>query len=69
MPVLWRILSAIIWIAIAFRPARVAGRTGHSFTGFFIFSLFLFPAAITTAYLVHHRTEVAGGGTAAASYC
>jgi hypothetical protein len=28
----------LIWIAIAFWPARVAGRKGHSFIGYFIFS-------------------------------
>ena len=33
------ILALIVWIAIAFWPARVAGRKGHSFFGFFIFSL------------------------------
>jgi hypothetical protein len=36
---------------IAFWPARVAGRKGHSFTGHFIFSLFFLPAAIIVAYL------------------
>ena len=44
-----------IWIAIAFWPARVAGRKGHSFIGFFIFSLFLFPAALIAAYIVRDR--------------
>ena len=63
MPVLWWILFAIIWIAIAFWPARVAGRKGHSF----IVSLFFFPAAIIAAYLVHDRTEVPAGATAAVS--
>ena len=38
------IIVAIIWIAIAFWPARVAGRKGHSFIGYFIFSLVFFPA-------------------------
>ena len=48
---LW-ILLVIIWIAIAFWPARVAGRKGHSFIGYFIFSLFFLPAALIVAYLV-----------------
>jgi hypothetical protein len=48
----------MVWIAIAFWPARVAGRKGHSFLGYFIFSLFFFPAAIITAYLVPDRTHV-----------
>jgi hypothetical protein len=38
------------------RPGR--GRKGHSFLGYFIFSLFFFPAAIITAYLVPERTQV-----------
>jgi len=33
------LLFLVIWIAIAFWPARVAGRKGHSFLGYFIFSL------------------------------
>jgi hypothetical protein len=49
------ILLFIIWIAIAFWPARVARRKGHSFFLFFIFSLFFFPAALLVAYLVRDR--------------
>lgn len=52
---LWSILFLIIWIAIAFWPARVAGRKGHSFFGFFLFSLVFFPAALIVAYLVADR--------------
>ena len=44
-----------IWIALAFWPARVAGRKGHSFIGYFVFSLLCFPVALVTAYLVHDR--------------
>jgi hypothetical protein len=44
-----------VWIAIAFWPARVAGRKGHSFFGFFIFSLIFFPAALIVAYVVQDR--------------
>ena len=40
------IIFFLIWIAIAFWPARVAGRKGHSFIGFFLFSLIFFPAAL-----------------------
>ena len=43
------LIALIIWIAIAFWPARVAARKGHSFFGYFIFSLFFFPAALITA--------------------
>jgi hypothetical protein len=56
MPVLWWILCAFVWIVIAFWPARVADRKGHSFIGYFIFSLFFFPAALIVAYLVPPRT-------------
>ena len=54
MLLLW-ILCAVIWIAIAFWPARVAGRKGHSFIGYFIFSVIFFPAALIVAYLVPPR--------------
>ena len=55
---MWRItgiILAIIWLAIAFWPASVAYRKGHSFIGFFIFSLFFWPASLITAYLVRDR--------------
>jgi hypothetical protein len=55
MSVIWWILCAIVWVALAFWPARVAGRKGHSFIGYFIFSLFFFPAALIVAYLVPSR--------------
>lgn len=51
----WWLLAFLIWVAIAFWPARVAGRKGHSFFLFFIFSLFFFPLALITAYLVSDR--------------
>ena len=53
------IVFVILWILIAFWPARVAARKGHSFFGFFLFSLVFFPAALIVAYLVHDRTEPA----------
>lgn len=56
---IWAVMILIAWIAIAFWPARVAGRKGHSFLGFFIFSLFFFPAALIVAYLVDDRTKAA----------
>jgi hypothetical protein len=49
------ILLFIIWILVAFWPARVASRKGHSFILFFIFSLFFFPLALLVAYLVRDR--------------
>jgi amino acid transporter len=48
-----------IWIALAFWPARVAGRKGHSFFGYFVFSLFFFPLALIVAYMVSDRTRPA----------
>ncbi len=52
---LWTLLAVIVWIAIAFWPARVASRKGHSFILFFLFSLVFFPAALIVAYLVGDR--------------
>jgi len=52
---LWSILFIVIWIAIAFWPARVAARKGHSFFLFFLFSLVFFPLALLVAYLVRDR--------------
>jgi hypothetical protein len=51
------IIVAIIWISLAFWPARVAGRKGHSFFGFFIFSVIFFPLALIVAYMVDDRTR------------
>jgi hypothetical protein len=50
------ILAIVIWIAIAFWPARVAARKGHSFFLYFLFSLVFFPAALLVAYMVSDRT-------------
>ena len=52
------IIGFIIWVSIAFWPARVAGRKGHSFIGYFILSLFFFPLALIMAYVVA-RTDAA----------
>ena len=48
-----------IWIALAFWPARVARRKGHSFLGYFIFSVVFFPLALIAAYMVEDRTVTA----------
>ena len=55
MSVIGWIIVAIIWIAIAFWPARVAARKGHSFFLFFLFSLVFFPLALLVAYMVGDR--------------
>jgi len=51
----WSVLFLVIWIAIAFWPARVARRKGHSWLLFFLFSLVFFPLALLVAYLVPDR--------------
>jgi energy-coupling factor transporter transmembrane protein EcfT len=48
-------IALIIWFAIAFWPARVAGRKGHSFLGFFLLSLLFFPLSLILAYVVQDR--------------
>jgi len=56
---LWTFLAVAVWIAIAFWPARVAGRKGHSFIGYFLFSLVFFPAALIVAYMVSDKSGYA----------
>jgi hypothetical protein len=55
---LWTIVAVAIWVAIAFWPARVAARKGHSFIGYFLFSVF-FPAALIVAYMVSDKSGYA----------
>jgi hypothetical protein len=45
----------LILVLLAFWPARVARRKGHSWLLFFIFSLFLFFPALIVAYLLPNR--------------
>ena len=52
--IIWLSL-AMIWIAIAFWPARVASRKGHSFVGYFLLSLLFFPLALILAYMSSDR--------------
>ena len=52
---IWAIVVLSVLLALAFWPARVAQRKGHSWFLFFIFSLFLFFPALITAYLVPDR--------------
>jgi hypothetical protein len=49
------IIGFIIWVLIAFWPARVAARKGHSFIGYFVLSLVFFPLALVLAYVVRPR--------------
>ena len=60
----WSLLGVLflcIWVALAFWPARVARRKGHSFLGYFILSLFFFPLALIMAYVVGDRVAPALG--------
>ena len=41
--IIW-VSFVMIWIAIAFWPARVASRKGRSFIGYFLLSLLFFPS-------------------------
>ena len=56
---LWTILIVTVWVALAFWPARVAARKGHSFFGYFLFSLVFFPLALIVAYMVSDRSAAA----------
>jgi len=53
--IIWLSL-AMIWIAIAFWPAKVASRKGHSFIGYFLLSLLFFPLALILAYMLKDRS-------------
>ena len=53
--VIGSVLTLIVWVALAFWPARVARRKGHSWLGYFILSLFFFPLALVLAYVVKDR--------------
>ena len=55
------IIGIIIWVLIAFWPARVAARKGHSWLGYFVLSLFFFPLALIMAYVVRDRRVVVVG--------
>lgn len=54
------LIAFIIWVAIAFWPARVAARKGHSFLGYFLLSLLFFPLALILAYVVDDRHTTHG---------
>jgi hypothetical protein len=52
------VLLFFLWIAIAFWPARVAARKGHSFFLYFLFSLVCFPLALIVAYVVRDKRQI-----------
>jgi len=53
------IVFLIIWITIAFWPARVCSTQRAQLHLYFIFSLIFFPLALLTAYLAPDRTTPA----------
>jgi len=53
------LIGLIVWVLLAFWPARVARRKGHSFILYFIVSLFFFPLALIMAYVVTDRRRIA----------
>jgi uncharacterized membrane protein YhdT len=55
------LIGLVLWLLIAFWPARVAGRKGHSFIGYFLLSLVFFPLALILAYAVPDRSRAAYG--------
>lgn len=55
MILLGLIAWVIIWVLVAFWPARVAQRKGYSFIGFFLLSLLFFPLALILAYVMTDR--------------
>ena len=56
---MYYILGVILWVLIAFWPAIVARRKGHSFIGFFILSLVFFFLSLVLAYVVKDKTKPA----------
>jgi glucan phosphoethanolaminetransferase (alkaline phosphatase superfamily) len=48
-------LILVLVVMVAFWPARVARRKGHSFFLFFLLSLVFFPLALVLAYVVDDR--------------
>ncbi len=64
LSVIWFYMLFIVWVIIAFWPARVAASKGHSFWGYFILSLFFFPLALILAYMVK---DVSGPSAPAAT--
>ena len=50
---------SVVMATVAFWPARVAARKGHSFIGYFIFSLIFFPAVLIMAYVVSDESAAA----------
>jgi hypothetical protein len=52
------VIGLLILLLLAFWPARVASRKGHSWLLFFIFSLFFFFPALLVAYILPYRRRM-----------
>jgi ABC-type Mn2+/Zn2+ transport system permease subunit len=53
---MWFLLGIILWIILAFWPAIIARRKGHSFILFFLLSIVFFFLSLVLALLVKDRT-------------
>ena len=60
---MWAVLFLIVWVAIAFWPARVASRKGYSGLLFFIISLFFFFLSLLIAYILPDKTKTVQSST------
>ncbi len=57
---IWLIIGILIWLALAFWPARVASRKGYSFLLFFLLSIiFSFLLILIIAYIMPRRNTPA----------
>lgn len=54
---MYLLLGAIVWVLIAFWPARVASRKGYSFFLFFFLSIIFFFLSLLLAYALKDRTK------------
>jgi len=53
---IWAVMILIVWIAIAFWPARVAARKGRSFWGWFFISIFFWFITLIVAYMLPEKS-------------
>lgn len=59
MTMFFIILGIIVWVAIAFWPATIAGRKGYSFLGFFLVSLFFWWITLFVTLFMRDKTKPA----------
>ncbi len=56
---MWYLLGLILWIIVAFWPARVASRKGYSFILFFLISLPFFWITLFVVYAMKDKNQAA----------